>query len=123
MYRELLTADRSRTCEQTSLILAVEFLKHLKYALVVEICVVVVHSVRIGAVAVYNIGCGYSLTEVRLECVNAHLAQRSQLCLVPLASLRIRKVNDSHTGLPHITLEHTAVRLLDEVAVLYALVK
>ena len=81
------------------------------------------HSVRIGAVAVYNIGCGYSLTEVRLECVNAHLAQCSQLCLVPLASLRIRKVNDSHTGLPHIALEYAAVRLLDEVAVLYALVK
>ena len=40
-------ANFFRTCEQTSLILAVEFLKHLKYTLVVEICVVVMHSVRI----------------------------------------------------------------------------
>ena len=81
------------------------------------------HLDRVRAVIVNNISCRYSLTEVCLECVNTHFAEFSKISCIPLASLRISEVNNSHTRLPLITLEYRAVSFLDEVAVLYALVK
>ena len=80
------------------------------------------HRDGVGTVVILYIG-GYSLAEVGLEAVYAHLAENTELGSIPLAGCGICKVNDSHTGLPHIALEYAAVRLLDEVAVLYALVK
>ena len=123
MNRELLTACCSRTCEQTSLVLSKIFFQYIEYALIIKICVEVVHLDRVRAVIVNNISCRYSLTKVCLECVNTHFAELSQISCIPLASLRISEVNNSHTRLPLIALEYRTVSFLDEVAVLHTLVK
>ena len=49
VYRELLTADGSRTREQARLVLAVEFFQYLKHSSVVEVAVLDVHFVEISA--------------------------------------------------------------------------
>ena len=80
------------------------------------------HCDGVGAVEILHLG-GYSLTEVSLEAVYAHFAENSELGSIPLAGCGICEVNDSHSGLPELCLEHAAVKVLDEVAALYALLK
>ena len=81
------------------------------------------HLFRVGAVVIDHALRRYSLAEIRLKAVNAHIQQHLQLILEPLVSRRIREIYDRHAGLPHIPLPYLTVCPSDEIALLHALVK
>ena len=80
------------------------------------------HFNRVCAVVVYNI-CRDSLAEVGFKAVNAHFTQSAKLLLIPLAGFGIGEVDNSHSRLPHIALEHRAVFIENKVVVCNALVE
>ncbi len=123
MYRELLSANRSRTCKQNSLAFASLTLQQFIYAFIIKVSIVIVHLLRIRAVMIHHALGRDSLTEVRLEAVNAHIKQNFQLILEPFISFGIRKVYDRHTRLPHIPLPYLAVCSLDEVSLFHTFFK
>ena len=122
VYRELLSADRGASCKEACLVLALVLFKHFPNALIVKVGVIVVHTERIAAVVVDNIGRD-SLTEVGLEAIDALVEQVAQLGLIPLPCTRVREVHDTHAGLPQIPLPNVAVRLFEEVAKLLRFLK
>ncbi len=103
MYGELLRAGGSAAGKENCLTLAFFPLKQLKNALIIEECVVIMHGNRITVVVIYDI---YRdpLTEVSLETVNAYVDQALKLRTVPVAGGRICEINNSHPGLPIISL-------------------
>ena len=75
-----------------------------------------------GAVVIHHVG-GDPLAEVGLDGGHAHFTQAPDAGSEPVACGRVGKVHDCHARLPHIRLEHASIRVLDEVALLHALVK
>ena len=122
MYRELLTACRRRTGKQDCFLLSLLLYQQIIDRLIVQIGIIIVHLLRIGAIVVYRIRRN-PLTKVRLKAVHTHIQQYFQLGCKPLTCCRIGKVHDRHTRLPHIPLPYISVRTLNEISLLDALIK
>ena len=75
------------------------------------------HCLRIASIVVNNVNRD-SLAEVGLEAVYAAVQNGFQFVCIPLYCIRIRKINQSHSGLPVISLPYAlAVCSLKKVAV------
>ena len=122
VYGEFLTAHGPGTCKQARLALAVYILNRLKYTLVVQISIIVVHCNGCAAVEIFHIGRN-SLAEVRLDGIHAHAAELAHAVAEPAVGVGICEIHDCHTWLPQIALEHAAVGILNEIAVLHTLIE
>ena len=111
MQRELLSACRCTSCKQTCIVLTLAFFQQFKYALIVKVSIIVVHTQRIAAVVIDDIGRD-SFAEVGLKGFDALLYQRTQFILEPTVRIRIREIHDTHTRLPFIPLPDITVRSL-----------
>ncbi|MNI25895.1 hypothetical protein D3C73_795740 [compost metagenome] len=120
--RELLPAGRCRACEYGGFIFAQLLFQYFKDHLVVQLSVVVVHLLRVGAVKVHHIGWN-PFAEVRLEAVYAHIHQITQVACIPFTSRRVREIHESHARLPQIGLVYVAVCFFDQIAVFLAFFK
>ncbi len=103
VHRELLRTHRGRTGKQHRLFFAYRLFQHVPHQLVIDIGVVVVHFLRIGAVEPLHVGRN-ALAKVGLEAVNADIHQAFQLVGIPLAGFRVGKVVDRQPRLPFIPL-------------------
>lgn len=120
MNGEPLSAGRSGSCEERSLIDAESFLNGIEDDLVVEVGVIVVRFEWIAAIVVLDAEMRDSFSKIGLECVDADVHQPSQQVGVPLARFRISEIDDSHPRLPQIPLPNIPVRPLDKVPVIDA---
>ncbi len=114
VHRELLAARRRRAGEEDGLLLAAVLAQHLEDRAVVEVRVVVVHPLRVGAVGPGHVD-RHAFAEVGLEAVDALREQRLQLGGVPVAGGRACEVDQGHAGLPHVPLPDAAVRALQQM--------
>ena len=127
VHRELLAAGRRAAGKQAGLRRAVYLFQQLINCLVIQISIIVVHPVRVGTIMIDNpVFCGLGaiigvlnrnpFAEIGLEGVNPHLAQLAEISLVPFDRFRVGKVDQSHSGLPHIPLPDAAVPGFDKIA-------
>ena len=72
---------------------------------------------------VYNIPDGYALTKIRLKTIHSHVQQFLQFALIPSRCVRIGKIHNSHTCLPHIRLPYITVLLFQKISLLHSLLK
>jgi len=122
VYGKFLTSNSCRTCKNQCLMLAAFFLEQGEHSLIVQIGVVVVHQHRIGVIKILNLG-GNPLTKIRLEGIDTHIQQESQLTLIPSHRFRIGEVDQSHAGLPAVPLPDAPVGILDQIAFLHAFIE
>lgn len=113
-----LTTCRSRPGKHTSLILTKSLLKDFKYKLVVNLCISVVHAVRVRAIVVLDVRMRDTFSKVRLqrvsymisvfvesgylERVDTEIEEGSQLAPVPLACFGVGKIDNRKAGLPEV---------------------
>jgi hypothetical protein len=115
VHRELLAAGRRRSSEHHGLALAAVLAQHVEDGPVVEVRVVVVHPLRVGAVGPLHVE-GHPLAEVGLEAVDALGEQGLQLARVPVAGGGAGEVDECHARLPQVPLPDAAVRASQEVS-------
>ena len=73
------------------------------------------HTEWVRAVIPYHISWD-ALAEIGLDSVYPHSCKFLDAGRIPLGSLRISEVYDSHTGLPQVTLENRAVPVFQEIS-------
>ena len=132
VYGIFLAARRGRPCKQARLPLSEPLFQHLKDCLVIQLRVVIVHPVGIGAVKIDDaavrrfrteerIAHRDPLAEIGLEAVHAHVDQVGEIALVPFHRVRIGEIDKRHAGLPHIPLPDAAVARPDKIPFFQAL--
>ena len=121
--RELLSSHCGRTGKQYRLAFSSFSLQQLKYCLVIQESIIIMHFHRIRAVIVGNIFHRNSLTKVCLKAVHTHIQQSFQLALIPFHSFRVGEVHQAHACLPHIGLPHIPVGFFHQITVFHALCK
>ena len=98
------------------------FLQDLVHRLVVEIGVVIVHFFLVRPVVIHHIHRN-PLAEIRFKAVHSHIHEGFQLLLIPPHRLRVGKVHNRHSRLPHIPLPNAAVLSHQQVVLLHPLLK
>ena len=121
--REFLAAYRGRAGEQYGFPFAALPFQQFIDAFIVQVGIIVVHFLRVGAVVIDDVFGRNPFAEIRLETVHAHIQQCFQFILEPAAGFRIGEIHDSHAGLPHIPLPYLAVGTPDEVPFFGSFVK
>ena len=123
MGREFLSSHRRRAGEKHGLALSPLSFQQLKNGPVVQVRIVIMHLHRIRSIEPGDVLHRDSFPEIRFEAVHAHVEQGFQLSLIPCGGIRIGKVHQSHSRLPHIRLPHVPVRLFQKIALLHSFLK